>query len=426
MDEKLALYGGEPVKTTKNPPMYPGGLEIGEEEKKAVMEVLDRKYLFRYYGPEEYPSRVAEFEQVFAKRIGKKYALGVINCTSSLITGLVAVGVGPGCEVIVPSYTFFASCASVLAAKAVPVICEIDDSLTMDPDDLEKKITERTKAIIPVHMRGAPCDMDRIMQIARKHNVAVVEDVAQSMGGTFKGKLLGAFGEIGCFSYQYHKIITSGEGGVLVTDDDLYYHKAQQMHDVAACWRKDRFAPEEFPGELFPGVNYRMSEITGAICLAQFGKLDGLLSRMRFLKQKIKSQIKDINGLGFRRLNDEEGDTAICLIMFVDDVEKAQLFAKALRAEGVDVGTIFDEGIPDWHVYAHWKHIHDKVTATSEGCPYKCPYYKGPEPHYSPDDCPDTNKYLEKSIHLDIPPQMTDEDADLIAQAIRKVASAVL
>jgi 8-amino-3,8-dideoxy-alpha-D-manno-octulosonate transaminase len=426
MEEKLAINGGEPVKKTSNIPMYPGGLEIGDEEKKAVMEVLDRKYLFRYYGPAEFPSKVSEFEKEFAQKIGRKHALGVTNCTSSLITALVSVGAGPGSEVIIPSYTFFATCASVLAAKAIPVICEIDDTLTMDPDDLEKKITPRTKAILPVHMRGVPCDMDRILAIAKKHNIPVVEDVAQAMGGSYKGKMLGSLGDIGCYSLQYHKIITAGEGGVLVTDNDLYYTRAQQYHDSAACWRKDRFAPEEFPGELFPGVNYRMNEITGTIALVQLGKLDRLLSRMRFVKNRIKSQIKDIKGLTFRRLNDEAGDTAISLIMFAETAEKAQNFAKALRAEGVAAGTVFDKGVPDWHVYAHWKHIQDRVTASSEGCPYKCPYYTGPEPKYTTDMCPNTNRYLERTIHIDIPPQMTDNDADMIAKAIRKVASATL
>lgn len=426
MNEKLAIEGGKPVKTTPNPPMYPGGLSIGEEEKAAVMEVLDRKYLFRYYGPEEYPSKVGELEKLIAERMGKKHALAVSSCTSALISGLTAVGAGPGTEVIVPAYTFFASCASVLAVKAIPVICEVDDSLTMDPDDLERKITPRTKAIIPVHMRGVPCDMDRIMAIAKKHNIVVVEDVAQATGGSYKGKPLGSLGDIGCYSFQYHKIITAGEGGALVTDKDLYYIRAQQMHDSAACWRKDRFAPEEFPGELFPGVNFRMGEIAGAIMITQFGRLEGLLERMRFLKKRIKSQIKDIEGLSFRRLNDEAGDTAICLIMFAESAEKAQKFSASLRAEGVEAGTSFDKGVPDWHVYAHWKHIHDKVTATSEGCPYKCPYYDGPEREYRTDDCPNTVSHLEKSIHIDIPPQMTDDDADLIAEAIRKVAKALL
>ncbi|MCK4966037.1 DegT/DnrJ/EryC1/StrS family aminotransferase, partial [bacterium] len=340
MEEKLALNGGTPVKTTKNIPMYPGGMEIGEEEKKAVMEILDRKYLFRYYGPEEYPSKVREFEEVFAKRWGKKHALGLTSCTASLITAMTAAGVGPGSEVIIPSYTFFATCVAVLNAKAIPIICEVDDSLTIDPDDIEKKITERTKAIVAVHMRGVPCDMDRIMEFAQKHNIVVIEDVAQAIGGTYKGSLLGSIGDIGCFSLQYHKIITAGEGGVLITENDLFYHRAQNYHDAAACWRADRFAPEEFPGELFPGVNYRMNEITGAIALVQLNKLDNLISRMKSLKNRIKNQISNIQGLAFRRLNDEEGDTAICLILSVENGEKAETFANALKAEGVAAGSV--------------------------------------------------------------------------------------
>lgn len=426
MKDELALYGGSPLKTTSNIPMFPGGMEINEEEKKAVMEVLERKYLFRYYGPEQYPSKVKELEEVFAKRWASKHALGLTNCTSALITAMVAAGVGPGCEVIIPSYTFIATCNAVLNAKAIPVICEVDDTLTLDPVDLENKITEKTKAIIPVHMRGVPCNMDKIMDIAQKYNIIVIEDVAQAIGGSFKGKLLGTFGDIGCFSLQYHKIITSGEGGVLITDNDLYYHRAQNYHDAAACWRTDRFAPEEFPGELFPGVNFRMDEITGAIALVQLKRLDDLVLRMKRLKERIKHQIDNIKGIEFRRLNDEEGDTAICLIFFVNNTEKTEIFARALKAEGIDAGAVFDKGVPDWHVYAHWKHLHDKVTATSEGCPYKCPFYTGQEPEYTPDLCPNTNEYLGKSIHVNIPPQMTDEDADLIAKAIRKAANAIL
>lgn len=168
MAEKLAIEGGRPAKSTPNLPMFPGGMEIGQEEKQAVMEVLDRKYLFRYYGPKEYPSKVAEFERLFAEKMGRKYALGVNSCTSALISALVAVSVGPGDEVIVPGYTFFASTAAVIAAKAIPIIAEVDASLTLDPKDLEVKITSRTKAVIPVHMRGAPCQMEAIMDICRR------------------------------------------------------------------------------------------------------------------------------------------------------------------------------------------------------------------------------------------------------------------
>src|SRR5450759_4087045 len=166
--------------------------------------------------------------------MGAKHCLAMNSCTSALISALVAVGVGPGDEVIVNSYTFFASCAAIVAAKAVPVICEIDDSLTMDPNDLERKITEHTKAVIAVHMRGAPCDMDRITAICRKHDVRLIEDCAQACGGSYKGKPLGTFGDIGCFSFQYHKIITAGEGGACITNDDRLYDRLMGYHDTDA------------------------------------------------------------------------------------------------------------------------------------------------------------------------------------------------
>jgi dTDP-4-amino-4,6-dideoxygalactose transaminase len=183
----LAINGGPKAKTTANLPMFPGGLEIGQEEKKEVMEVLDNKYLFRYYGPKESPSKVSALEEQYAKFLGSKHCLALNSCTSALISALVAMGVGPGDEVIVPSYTFFATCAAVVAARAIPIVAEVDKSLTMDPADFEKKITSRTKAVIPVHMRGMPAKIDRIVEIARKYGVKVVEDVAQANGGTFRG-----------------------------------------------------------------------------------------------------------------------------------------------------------------------------------------------------------------------------------------------
>jgi 8-amino-3,8-dideoxy-alpha-D-manno-octulosonate transaminase len=423
MSEKLAINGGPKAKTTSNYSMFPGGLEIGKEEKQQVLEVLDRKYLFRYYGPEEFPSKVRELETTFAEKIGVKHALATTNCTGALITGLIAVGVGPGDEVIVPGYTFFASCAAGVAAKAIPVICEVDETLTMDPDDLEKKITPSTKAIIVVHMRGVPCDMDRIMEIARKHDLKVVEDVAQAAGGSYKGKNLGTFGDVGAFSFQYHKIITAGEGGMLVTNDGLLYDRAMGYHDTAACWRPDRFAEERYEGELFSGVNYRMSELTGAVMLAQLGKLDSLVGSMRRNKKRITEQIKDTKGIRLRPVNDAEGDAAICLMFYLDSKEKVQPFTEALQAEGVDAAGVYNSGIPDWHIYAHWNHIIEKKTPTPEGCPWTCPYHKGEEVQYSEDMCPNTLEYLSRVVHLDIPAQMSEEDCDMVAHGIQKVAA---
>ncbi|MCL5674960.1 MAG: DegT/DnrJ/EryC1/StrS family aminotransferase [Candidatus Omnitrophica bacterium] len=424
--EKLAIEGGPKAKTTPNVPMYPGGLEIGETEKREVMEVLDRKYLFRYYGPKEYPSKVTELEKRFSERLTSKYALAVNSCTSALISSLVAVGAGPGSEVIVPGYTFFASCAAVIAAKAVPVICEVDDTLTIDPTDIEKKINKNTKAVIAVHMRGASCDMDSITKICKKRGIKLIEDVAQACGGSYKGKKLGTFGDTGCFSFQYHKIITAGEGGMCLTDNKRLYDRLMAYHDTAACWRPDRFGMPRYEGEIFCGVNFRMSELTGAVMLAQFNRLDGLLSKMRKNKKRIKDRIKRLKNIIFRRFNDEKGDTAISLIFYLDHKEKVKPFVEALKAEGIDAGGIFDKSIPDWHIYAHWKHIMDKVTPTEEGCPYTCSYHKGKPVEYREDMCPKTLDYLSRSVHLDVPAQLTDEDCDMIAKGILKVAGRLL
>ncbi|MHB1483467.1 MAG: DegT/DnrJ/EryC1/StrS family aminotransferase [Saccharofermentanales bacterium] len=422
MSEKLAIYGGPKAKTTPTIPMYPGGLEIGDEEKKQVLEVLDRKYLFRYYGPEDFPSKVKEFEEMFAAKVGAKYALAVNSCTSALITSLIACGVGPGDEVIVTGYTFFASCAAIVAAKAIPVICEIDETLTMDPDDVEKKITPSTKALLVVHMRGVPCDMDRLMAIAKKHDLRVIEDVAQAVGGTYKGRYLGTIGDCGCYSFQYHKIITAGEGGMIVTNEERLIERSKGYHDTAACWRKDRFAEQQYEGELFCGVNYRMSEITGAIMIAQFGKLDRLLASMRKNQRMIIDGIKNTKGIKIRPVNDPEGDTGICLMFYLDDKNKVEPFSNALKAEGVNASGVYNSGIPDWHIYAHWKHVIEKKTPTTEGCPWSCPYHKGEQVQYTVDMNPNTIEYLGRVIHLDIPAQLTEEDCGMIVEAINKVA----
>ena len=426
MTEELAINGGPKAKTTPNLPMFPGGCEIGDEEKRQVLEVLDRKYLFRYYGPEEFPSKVAELEERFAAKIGARHALATNSCTSALIAALAACGVGPGDEVIVSGYTFFASCAAVVTVKAIPVICEIDDTLTMDPADLERKITPHTKAVIAVHMRGAPCHMDRIVPICRNHNLMIVEDVAQACGGSYKGQMLGTFGDVGCFSFQYHKIITAGEGGMAVTSDSRLYDRLMGYHDTAACWRPDRFGAERFEGELFAGENYRMGELAGAVMLAQLDRLDGLLGAMRRNKERIRTGIAGLPGITLRRITDAGGETAVCLMFLLDDAALVPAFTEALRAEGVEAAGVYDKGIPDWHIYSHWEHIIGKSSVTPVSCPWECPYYKGSAANYSTDMCPNTLGYLSRAVHLNIPPRLTPEDCDMIAHGIRKVAGALL
>lgn len=424
--EKLAIEGGAPVRAAPLPPMYPGGMMIGEEEKQAVLAVLEDKNLFRFAGPSKTPSRVSTFEERFARHFGAQYALGVSSGTAALHCGLVALGIGPGDEVILPAYTFISSATAVIAARAVPIIVEVDDSLTIDPADVERHITPRTRAIMPVHMRGAPCDMDRIMAIARQHNLKVIEDVAQADGASYRGRRLGTFGEVGAFSLQFNKVITTGEGGVVVTDDKILYDRARIFHDGAGGFFGGRKEPVSVP--FFPGLNYRMSEIAGALALVQLGRLEWLLQTMRARKARIKEAIAPTalaKGVSFRRLNDPAGEAAVALIMYLPTADRARAVARALTAENVNAGSLFDEGIPDWHVAFHWKHILEKQMPTPIGCPYNCPLHDG-GPTYRPDSWPRTLDLLSRSVHLNVSPLLTEDDADQIAEAVIKVLDALL
>jgi len=420
MSERLAIEGGTPAKTTPEPPMFPGAMEVSEEEKRAVCEVLEEKVLFRYHDRKNRKSKVTEFEERFAAHIGTNHALALNSGTSALIAGLVGAGIGPGDEVIIPAYTFVATPASVVAAKAIPVIAEVDDSLTLDPDDFERKITKHTKAVIPVHMRGAPSDMDTIMEIARRRGITIIEDAAQACGASYHGKRLGSFGEAGCFSLQMSKVITSGEGGVMTTDDRDLYERARMYHDAAVrFWDQDTEMPA------FPGVNFRMSEVTGALILVQLSRLENLLARMRANKARIKGQIEPRDGLRFRTVHDEQGDAAVCIIFYLGDAGAARRFGEALRAEGIGAGTIYNQGIPDRHIYPHWVEVMAKAPDVQKGCPFTCPMYEG-RVRYSKDMCPRTLDYLGRAIHINVSPSLSCQDCDAVAWGINKVGRALL
>jgi dTDP-4-amino-4,6-dideoxygalactose transaminase len=239
-------------------------MRLGAEEEKAVVDVLRSKRLFRYYGPGSGGSKVDEFEGAFARHLGTGRAVAVSSGSAALVCGLAALGVGPGDEVIVPAYTWIASAGAVVAAGAVPVLAEIDQSLTLDAGDAESKITHRTRAIMPVHMRGAPCEMHRIMRLARSRGLKVLEDVAQATGGSFRGQRLGSIGDAGAFSFQFNKIITCGEGGIASTRDAEIHERILMYHDVIGGLRNG--IPK---GRILNGLNFRMSELHGAIMLVQ-------------------------------------------------------------------------------------------------------------------------------------------------------------
>ena len=409
--------------------MFPGGLEVGEAEAEAALRVIRSKRLIRFYGADDPDdpgtSEAEEFEKAFANRIGTRYALAMTSCTSALMTGLAAVGVGPGDEVIVPAYTFIASPSAVLAVGGIPVIAEIDDSLTLDPDSVRASISPYTKAIMPVHMRGMATDMDPIVEIAREHGLSVVEDVAQASGASYKGKPLGSIGDVGCFSLQMHKIMTTGEGGVLTTDDPELMFRAKCFHDSAAEWRgaawqdSDPAVRDSFVA--FPGVNFRMPEITSAIGRVQLGRLDGLLERMRAYKRRLEERVAATGRVSLRRVTDAE-EAGTQLVFFTRTAELARSVAAALAAEGVEGKVLHAEGVHDWHVYSWWRDILAKRTWNRQHYPFSMAQR---DIEYSADMCPRSLELLARAVLVNVPPQMTDHDVDETGHALEKVITAL-
>ncbi len=400
----LARDGGTPARTRSEAPMFPGGMEVGSEELEALARVIESKNLFRYYGVGEGPDEVLSFEREFAERMGSKHALCMNAGSSALICALIGAGVGEGDEVIVPAYTWNATPNAVLASRALPVLAEVDESLTLDPADVERRITPRTRAILPVHMRGAPAPMDELVAIAKKHDLVLIEDVCQAAGATYRGRRLGTFGDAGAFSLQFNKIITTGEGGVLITDRDDLLDLALDVHDCANSVRRGVGLPK------FAGYNFRASELTGAMARVQLTRLDGLLERMRANHARLSTKISGLPGLTLRRANDEDGDAGIALIAFADDAKRAAEAVAALNAEGVPAMQIYSPATPDLHVYPFWAPVLAALELAGAARP----------------DCPRTLELLERTIHVDVSPLCEEQDLEEIAFAFEKVAKQVL
>ncbi len=405
-----------PIKQRPNPPMYPGGMEIGPEEEAAVLEVLRSKRLFRYYGPNPGPSKVAELEAAFAAHMGARHAVAVTSGTAALICGLQGIGVGPGDEVIVPAYTWIASAAAVAAVGGIPVLAEVDETLTLDPADAARKITPYTKAIMPVHMRGAACRMDELIALAREHGLKVIEDVAQADGASYRGRRLGTLGDVGCFSLQFNKIITAGEGGMVITNDEAVWKRGLMFHDVVGGLRNN------FPAdEMLWGINFRMPELLAAVALVQLGRLEGLLAAMRARKRMLKAGLAPIlarRGLAFREVMDAEGEAAIALIFFMPTARDAQAAAEALRAENIAASVLYRPDRPDYHIYAHWTPLLEQRTWTAEGGPWR---WAKREIRYHRAECPRTLDLLGRAVHLDISPLLTNEDIEEMLEGLSKV-----
>ena len=440
--QKLALHGGLKAVTRFEGKGKP---KIGVEE---FMSIADRfgfsqpalkkiraaiakeemgggPMLANYYsGLKE--TRVQAVERAAREIFGVKYAIGVSSGTGALNSAFVAAGVGPGTEVICPAIGFFATAAAVVHSKGVPVFCDVDESLGMDPAKIEKVITKRTVAIAPTHVMGSVANMGPIMKVARKHGLRVIEDCAQSPGAKYKGRWVGTIGDIGIFSISAYKIVGCGEGGLIVTNSKRLWERAQGLAECGGLWRPVRFAPPRYDGELFCGTNYRMSELEAAVDVVQLRKMPATVARFHKVKMRILKQLKTCREIVPQKVNDPAGEVGYTLRFFPETIELGEKIIAALQAEGIGCSMRGRNAPPDWHVYSYMFAIVNKQGATPDNCPFECPLYlqKGGKARYSRGDCPVADDLFDRVMTIGLNQWFTVRDCAAIAKAINKVLSA--
>jgi 8-amino-3,8-dideoxy-alpha-D-manno-octulosonate transaminase len=359
------------------------------------------------------------FEERFARHMGTRFALGVTSGTAALDCAVTGLDIGPGDEVIVPAYTWWSDYTCVVHAGALPVFADIDRTLNIDPKDFERKITPRTKAVIAVHLLGGPCDMEPIMDIARKHGVAVLEDCAQCVGGSYRGQKLGSLGKVGIYSFQINKTMTSGEGGAVVSSDPVVYERAARFHDMGTVRGlfTDRTGGSRVP--IFAGENFRMSELTGAVLGAQLTKLDTMVNQLRANAGAIYEGIKTIDGIRLRHRPDPEGDIGYSVFFEMPDKAARDRCIERLRQRRVPTSTLsgsvllpIQESVVNKRArHANWP---------SFGSP------QGQAIQYGPDCCRQTLEIFDRFVQVRIGPKYTQRINDYIINAIRQVHGALV
>ncbi len=385
----------------------PGFELIGKEEQDAVIEVFNKGGVLYRYGFDEkrqHIYRVDDFEKAFADKFGVKYTLGLSSGTAALHTALKALDVKPGDEVITQSHTFIATVEAIIEVGAKPVITEINETLNMDPEDLKKKITEKTKVIIPVHMSGVAAQMEEILAIAKEHNVSVLEDNAQSCGGEYNGKKLGVMGDVGIFSLDFGKVLTTGEGGMVITDNESIFKRTREYSDHGHELNPNFPRGEDTRSR--SGFNYKMMELQGAIGLVQLKKLDYIIERQRANKAKITEAIKGNPEIRLRELPNPEGEIGDTLTFFLANREKAKKFVKMWTEKG-----FVTKNLPDainWHFAGTWDHIFSQYDE-----------YKGKD---LTEVWQQSNEILRRAVAFAIWVNMDDAEINKIIKAIHEIS----
>lgn len=340
------------------------GFELwSDEERKEVNDVLETGILMRYGfdGPRKGVWKSKELEEEICKKFGCKYAQLTSSGTSALTTIMAALGIGAGDEIIMPCFTFVASFESVLSVGAIPVMVDVDDTLTVNPDAVRKTITPKTKAIMPVHMCGSMADLDALIAICKEHKLILLEDACQSIGASFKGKALGTIGDAGTFSFDFVKTMTCGEGGVVMTNDKDLYIKCDGYtdhgHDHLGADRGADLHP-------FIGYNYRISELHAAVGLAQIRKVDKVISIQKKNQSALKNILSQVPEISFRRIPDPAGDSCTFLSWFLPTEEITRAVVAELKAQNALAGNFYwyDN---NWHYIRKWDHLKKSITLSA-------------------------------------------------------------
>jgi 8-amino-3,8-dideoxy-alpha-D-manno-octulosonate transaminase len=413
--EKLALNGGASVRRTPLGHDPYGPQFYDDVEERELLDVLASKKPFRWRGDE---SKVLKFERAYAAHIGVKHAMGVTSGTTALYTAMAALEIGPGDEVILPAWTWYADYDCIILAGALPVFAEIDDSFNIDPKDIEARITPRTRAIIACHLVGCPADLDPILEIARKHKLRVVEDCAQCAGGRYKGKYVGTIGDMGINSFQLSKTITSGEGGAITTNDSTLFERALRFHDVSGI--RPPYSHELKGGLLagFAACNFRMSEFTGAVLCGQLQKLETITGALRNHARTVRQAIADLPGLKLRKSPDLEGDLGVGVFLDMGTKQRRDRFLRAMAAERVVA-----QGPKGCVILPMDKRIESKATIHPDWPSFRSP--RGEAIAYGAACCPRSIDIIGRYAGVTMDPHHTDEDLKDVARAIRKVYTAM-
>ncbi len=400
----------------------PGYEWMGESEKEQIQDVLETGILFRYEFKNERKGffKVKEFEDKFAQYTGSVYAHAVTSGSSALRVALAALGVGPGDEVITQGFTFVATYEAIIESGAVPIPTEIDRTLNMDPLDFEKKITDKTRAVIPVHMLGAPARIQEIIQIARKHDLKVLEDTAQALGAAVGGKKLGTWGDMGTFSFDFYKTITTGEGGMVITNDRELYLRASEYADHGHDHNPE--VGRALEGRSFFGFNYRMNELQGAIGVAQLSKLDDMIQRQQQNQELIREALESFPGITVRDLPENGKDSYTHVCFFLPDGDMASAFHKSITEKGLNA-IYFKNNL--WHFAPNWEHLIRRKTVWPGPYPFAGPIY-GKEANYSKDMLPKSSAILEKLVVLPVSLQMDEERIRRMIMELQAAAEEIL